>query len=118
MRRSSNRAGRDSIAALRWRTAALTGPLSAPQLGWSPDYICSRTDGVRHVVLVQVIAARQEIRRKVPDILRLVGLSTHLHNSPTIVGREKQRVRSRGVRDPPPLRLATSQQAPRPRVIG
>src|SRR5919112_1424571 len=33
---------------------------------------------------LQVIGeARQEIRRKVPDILRLVGLSTKLHHYPT-----------------------------------
>ena len=33
---------------------------------------------------LQVIGeSRKEIRRKVPDILRLVGLSTKLHNYPT-----------------------------------
>jgi cell division transport system ATP-binding protein len=43
---------------------------------------------------LQVIGeSRQEIRRKVPDILRLVGLSTKLHNFPNeLSGGEQQRV--------------------------
>ena len=43
---------------------------------------------------LQVIGeTRQEIRRKVPDILRLVGLSTKLHNYPDeLSGGEQQRV--------------------------
>jgi cell division transport system ATP-binding protein len=43
---------------------------------------------------LQVIGeSRQEIRRKVPDILRLVGLSTKLHNFPDeLSGGEQQRV--------------------------
>ena len=46
---------------------------------------------------LQVIGEpRQEIRRKVPDILRLVGLSTKLHNYPDeLSGGEQQRVSSR-----------------------
>ena len=43
---------------------------------------------------LQVIGeARSEIRRKVPDILRMVGLSTKLHNFPDeLSGGEQQRV--------------------------
>jgi cell division transport system ATP-binding protein len=43
---------------------------------------------------LQVIGeSRQQIRRKVPDILRLVGLSTKLHNYPDeLSGGEQQRV--------------------------
>src|SRR6476620_2942765 len=43
---------------------------------------------------LQVIGeSRQEIRRKVPDILRMVGLSTKLHNTPDeLSGGEQQRV--------------------------
>ena len=43
---------------------------------------------------LQVIGeSRDEIRRKVPDILRLVGLSTKLHNFPDeLSGGEQQRV--------------------------
>src|SRR5918993_3342564 len=58
---------------------------------------------------LQVIGeSRQEIRRKVPDILRLVGLSTKLHNSPDeLSGGEQQRVWvARAFVNPPPLLLA------------
>ena len=58
---------------------------------------------------LQVIGEpRQEIRRKVPDILRLVGLSTKLHNFPgELSGGEQQRVSiARAVVNHPPLLLA------------
>ncbi|MEJ7750876.1 MAG: cell division ATP-binding protein FtsE [Thermoleophilaceae bacterium] len=52
--------------------------------------------------------SRQEIRRKVPDILRLVGLSTKLHNFPDeLSGGEQQRVSiARAFVNHPPLVLA------------
>src|SRR3712207_2821160 len=56
---------------------------------------------------LQVIGeSRKEIRRKVPDILRLVGLSTKLHNYPTeLSGGEQQpvSVARAFVNHPPPL---------------
>jgi cell division transport system ATP-binding protein len=55
---------------------------------------------------LQVIGeTRQEIRRKVPDILRLVGLSTKLHNYPDeLSGGEQQRVSiARAFVNHPPL---------------
>src|ERR671935_1073001 len=58
---------------------------------------------------LQVIGEpRQEIRRKVPDILRLVGLSTKLHNCPDeLSGGEQQRVSiARAFVNHPPLLLA------------
>jgi cell division transport system ATP-binding protein len=53
-------------------------------------------------------AGRQEIRQKVPDILRLVGLSTKLHNYPDeLSGGEQQRVSiARAFSNHPPLLLA------------
>src|SRR3954453_1468768 len=52
--------------------------------------------------------SRESIRRKVPDILRLVGLSTKLHNFPDeLSGGEQQRVSiARSFVNPPPLLLA------------
>jgi cell division transport system ATP-binding protein len=58
---------------------------------------------------LQVIGeSRQEIRQKVPDILRLVGLSTKLHNYPDeLSGGEQQRVSiARAFVNHPPLLLA------------
>ena len=58
---------------------------------------------------LQVIGeSRQAIRRKVPDILRLVGLSTKLHNYPDeLSGGEQQRVSiARAFVNHPPLLLA------------
>src|ERR687886_3079512 len=57
---------------------------------------------------LQVIGEpRKEIRRKVPDILRLVGLSTKLHNYPNeLSGGEQQRVSvARAFVNHPPLLL-------------
>src|SRR4051794_36819720 len=52
--------------------------------------------------------SRREIRSKVPDILRLTGLSTKLHNSPDqLSGGEQQRVSvARAFVNHPPLLLA------------
>jgi cell division transport system ATP-binding protein len=58
---------------------------------------------------LQVIGeSRQAIRRKVPDILRLVGLATKLHNYPDeLSGGEQQRVSiARAFVNHPPLLLA------------
>src|SRR4051794_8156574 len=52
--------------------------------------------------------SRKEIRAKVPDILRLTGLATKLHNYPDqLSGGEQQRVSvARAFVNPPPLLLA------------
>jgi len=64
-------------------------------------------DNVAYSLLV-IGETRQEIRRKVPDILRLVGLSTKLHNYPDeLSGGEQQRVSiARAFVNHPPLLLA------------
>jgi cell division transport system ATP-binding protein len=64
-------------------------------------------DNVAYSLLV-IGEARSEIRRKVPDILRLVGLSTKLHNYPDeLSGGEQQRVSmARAFVNHPPLVLA------------
>ena len=64
-------------------------------------------DNVAYSLLV-IGEPRQAIRRKVPDILRLVGLSTKLHNFPNeLSGGEQQRVSiARAFVNHPPLLLA------------
>jgi cell division transport system ATP-binding protein len=64
-------------------------------------------DNVAYSLLV-VGESRKEIRRKVPDILRMVGLSTKLHNFPDeLSGGEQQRVSiARAFVNHPPLLLA------------
>jgi cell division transport system ATP-binding protein len=63
-------------------------------------------DNVAYSLLV-IGEPRQEIRRKVPDVLRLVGLSTKLHNYPDeLSGGEQQRVSmARAFVNHPPLLL-------------
>src|SRR3954449_9434028 len=68
----------------------------------------SRTVYANVAYALEVIGeSRESIRRKVPDILRLVGLSTKLHNYPDeLSGGEQQRVSiARAFVNPPPLLL-------------
>jgi cell division transport system ATP-binding protein len=64
-------------------------------------------DNVAYALLVTG-SRRKEIRQKVPDILRLTGLSTKLHNYPDqLSGGEQQRVSiARAFVNHPPLLLA------------
>src|ERR1044072_4215386 len=67
-------------------------------------------------------ATRKDIRAKVPDVLRLTGLSTKLHNYPDqLSGGEKQRVSvARAFVNHPPLLLAaepTGHLDPRPSLV-
>ncbi|HWE15212.1 MAG TPA: cell division ATP-binding protein FtsE [Solirubrobacteraceae bacterium] len=64
-------------------------------------------DNVAYALLVTG-GSRKEIRAKVPDILRLTGLSTKLHNHPDqLSGGEQQRVSiARAFVNHPPLLLA------------
>src|ERR671912_85102 len=64
-------------------------------------------DNVAYSLMV-IGESRRQIRRKVPDILRLVGLSTKLHNFPDeLSGGEQQRVSiARAFVNHPPLLLA------------
>jgi cell division transport system ATP-binding protein len=69
----------------------------------------SRTVYANVAYALEVIGeSRESIRRKVPDILRLVGLSTKLHNYPDeLSGGEQQRVSiARAFVNHPPLLLA------------
>jgi cell division transport system ATP-binding protein len=69
----------------------------------------SRTVYANVAYALEVIGeSRESIRRKVPDILRLVGLSTKLHNFPDeLSGGEQQRVSiARAFVNHPPLLLA------------
>ena len=64
--------------------------------------------------------SRKEIRAKVPDILRLTGLSTKLHNFPDqLSGGEQQRVLGRArVRQPPAAAAGRrADRQPRPRDV-
>ena len=65
-------------------------------------------------------SSRKEIRAKVPDILRLTGLSTKLHNYPDqLSGGEQQRVSRRArVRQPPAAAAGRrADRQPRPRDV-
>src|SRR3712207_1380737 len=77
---------------------------------WSSD-VCSSDltvhDNVAYALQVTG-GSRREIRAKVPDILRLTGLSTKLHNYPDqLSGGEQQRVAiARAFVNHPPLLIA------------
>src|SRR5215211_5162227 len=63
---------------------------------------------------------RREVRQKVPDILRLTGLSTKLHNYPDqLTGGEQQRVSGARVRQPPAAAAGRrADRQPRSRDVG
>ena len=87
------------------RTTAATSAWSSRTSSCCRTAPCTTTSPTR---CRSPAAARREIRDKVPDILRLTGLSTKLHNYPDqLSGGEQQRVSiARAFVNHPPLLLA------------
>ena len=110
--RADRRARSASPAATSARSSASGSPYYRRNIGVVfQDFklLPSRTvyDNVAYALQVTG-GARREIRAKVPDILRLTGLSTKLHNYPDqLSGGEQQRVSiARAFVNHPPLLLA------------